>query len=63
MTVFDIVEILNPDVFLIIFNSNGERIYNGTRSTYINYVEEDILSAEVQELSTTHHGAIIATVY
>lgn len=62
MTVYDIVEILNPDVVLIIFNIDGKRIYSGTRSTYINYAEEDILSAEVQELSTTYHGAMTATI-
>lgn len=62
MVIFDIVEKLNPDVFLITLNKEGKRIFDGRRNTYINYAKEDILSAEIQELNTSQSGAIIVTV-
>ena len=63
MTVHNIVEKLNPEAFLIIFNKDGKRIWGGNRSTYIKYcTEDDIFDAEVQEINATSTGNITVTV-
>ena len=62
MLVHDVAEKLNSNIALVIFNTKGKHIYGGDRSSCIKHAGEDILNAEVQELSTTLRGDIMVTI-
>lgn len=60
MNVFELLEKVDPEVFIILLDAQGERFHDGHSNS--DYWDDDVLDIEVLNINISRNGTLLVTV-